>query len=410
MKLELENKEEKEKQSKDQKNVPANNQNIKVSSNPPKNNTNHDQIRKRMLMIFGIVLGVVLLILLILFILSLFIKKEYSYVEIENIMKNAAVRYYDAHKGRLPKSNDTVEAVDEDILVRNEYMKPLSEYLKEGVHCLGKVEVDYNGGDYIYTPYLECGKAYSTTEFYKEVTKKENVVTSGYGLYNMNNEYVYRGENVKNYIALDEEAENLWRIVKITATGEAVLIKDMVGEATDWDNRFNTDRKYNTGINDYTLSRMKDYLADIYYSNDEYEKVLTEKARKKLVTFDLCVGKRAKTETANDNSKECAVTEKSQRIGLLTASDYLNASLDSKCTSLMSKSCQNYNYLKINYNWWLITANPENSYQVYRVSQSGYIESMNASNDQKVRPVVHLSNKAMYKSGKGTKKDPYKIR
>lgn len=370
-----------------------------------------EQMRKRMILVFGVVLGIVLLILLVLFIVSLFTSKKYSYYDIEKIMKDAAVKYYDNHKGRLPQNNETVEAVDDDILVRNEYMKPLSEYLEEGVNCLGKVEVDYNNGSYIYTPYLECGKAYSTTELYKKVTENKNLVVSGYGLYNINNEYVYRGENVNNYITLDgkTDEDSLWRIVKFTQNGEAVLIKNEKTSG-NWDDRFNAQAKYRTGINDYSLSRIKEELKKKYLSNDEKERILTKEAREKLVVFDQCSGKRAQDYTTNDNSAECSVRTEKQRIGLLTLSDYLNASTDPNCTSIYARSCQNYNYLRTENPWWLATALTENTNSVYYVNNSGYIEKTNASSIFYIRPVVHLSAKAMYTSGKGTQSNPYRIR
>jgi len=369
------------------------------------------KMRKKMIMVFGGIVGGVLVLLLVLFLISLLTTKKYSYYEIEDIMKDAAVEYYKAHKGRLPDNDEVVEAVDDDILVRNEYMKPLSKYLKEGVHCLGKVEVDYNNGDYLYTPYLECGKAYSTVELYKKVERKSNIVTQGYGLYQLNNEYVYRGEEVANYITLDGKTDenSLWRIVKFTKDGDAVLIKEKA-DSYSWDDRFNSTTSYRTGINDYAVSRIKDDLKKLYYLNDEDDGILTDKARKKLVSFSHCSGKRAKDYVNNDNSAECSVMTEKVKIALLTVSDYLNASVDTNCTSVFSKACQNYNYLKVKYNWWLATASLENTVDVYYVRSSGYLDTTDASGFNFVRPVVHLSHKAMYDGGNGTITNPYKIR
>jgi len=370
------------------------------------------KMRKRLFLVIGITFGVVVGIILILFIVSVLFKGKPSYVEIEDIMKKAAIEYYSNHKARLPQNNEVVEAVDDDILVRNEYMKPLSKYLKEGVNCLGKVEVDYNNGNYIYTPYLECGKAYSTIELYKKVTDSKNLVVSGYGLYNINNEFVYRGENVNNYVTLDgnTEEESLWRIVKFTQTGEAVLIRNERADTYSWDDRFNSVTRSRDGINDYSISRIKEKLENLYATNNPKEAILTKKAREKLVVFDQCSGKRAQDYTANDNSAECSVKVEKQHMGLLTLSDYLNASTDANCNSIYSKACQNYNYLKTNYSWWLATALTEDTNHVYRVNSKGFIERYNAINNIYARPVVHLSSKAMYSGGKGTITSPYKFR
>lgn len=393
LKLESNNTEEKEEEKKDS------------------NSKNREQMRKRLLLVFGAILGVIILILLILFVVSLIFGKKPSYREIEEIMKNAAIEYYSNHKARLPQNNDVVEAVDDDILVRNEYMKPLNKYLKEGVNCLGKVEVDYNNGDYIYTPYLECGKAYSTVELYKKATDSKNIVTSGYGLYNMNNEFVYRGENVNNYITLDGQTDeaSLWRIVKFTKEGEAVLIGNRISSVT-WDDRFNTVTNIRDGINEYSISRIKETLNDLYWETDEKKAIFSKKAREKLVTFNLCSGKRAQNYAANDNSAECSSVIENQRMGLLTLSDFLNVSTDPNCNNIYARACQNYNYLKVDYHWWLVTALPENTKNVYRIKAENYVEKSTAAYNSYIRPVVHLSSKAMYSGGNGTLEKPYRFR
>ncbi len=382
-----------------------------TKSNENTTSLSREQMRKRMILVFASILGFVLLALLLLFLFSFFFGKKPTYVEIENIMKDAAIEYYKNHKGRLPTDNQTVEAVDDDILVRNEYMKPLSKYLEEGVHCLGKVEVDYNNGNYIYTPYLECGKAYSTVELRKKVLEREKTVTSGYGLYNMNNEYVYRGEVVNNYITLDGDVseKSLWRIVKFTQTGEAVLIKERVATSA-WDDRYNSVTLNRNGINDYGLSRIREVLKKLYLSDDEKVRVLTKKARTKLVAFNQCIGKRSDSQNVNDNSLECALTDSNQTMGLLTVSDFLNVSTDPACNQTYSKACQNYNYLNVDYPWWLATASADDTRSVFSVNANGYLTKMAAYTTYSIRPVVHLSSKAMYDGGKGTITDPYKIR
>lgn len=385
--------------------------NNEVNKEEKKSSKNREQLRKRLLLVFGVILGVIILILLILFIISLIFGKKPSYQEIEEIMKEAAIEYYSKHKARLPQSNDVVEAVDDDILVRNEYMKPLNKYLKEGVNCLGKVEVDYNNGDYIYTPYLECGKAYSTVELYKKVTESKNIVTSGYGLYNMNNEFVYRGENVNNYITLDGNTDenSLWRIVKFTQSGEAVLIGNRI-TSVPWDDRFNAVTNGRDGINDYSISRIREDLNNWYYENNENKAIFSKKAREKLVAFNQCIGKRAQDYIINDNSAECSVISENQRMGLLTLSDFLNVSTDSNCNKVYARACQNYNYLKVDYSWWLATALSEDTKSIYRVKVGNYVEKSLAVYNSYIRPVVHLSSKAMYSGGNGTLEKPYRFR
>ena len=100
-----------------------------------------------------------------------------------------------------------------------------------------------------------------------------------------------------------------------------------------------------------------------------------------------------------------------QKLGLLTVSDYINASMDSNCTTATSRACQNYNYLAIDTSWWLGTAvNEETNSEVFMVNSNGTVESTSASNYAYIRPVVYLNSRVLYASGKGTEENPYKIR
>ena len=95
-----------------------------------------------------------------------------------------------------------------------------------------------------------------------------------------------------------------------------------------------------------------------------------------------------------------------QFIGLLPLNDYLNASLDKNCTTSISPSCQNYNYLaKYQYNWWTMTGTSLNTYNVYKINKS---PSLTAANSTAVpRLVLHLAKDAIYVSGDGTFNNPY---
>ena len=83
-------------------------------------------------------------------------------------------------------------------------MKDLSEYLGDTA-CGGAVQVQKSGSEYLYTPYLNCGENYATVELYKKVLSDNSIVTSGYGLYNMDYAKVFRGEDVNNFVKLENE-------------------------------------------------------------------------------------------------------------------------------------------------------------------------------------------------------------
>lgn len=374
----------------------------------PKETNEKDKLRKKMIKMMAIIAIGVILLLVILWLCSLLIKKDYSYKEIEEILTDAAVSYFDQNKESLPSTESQLVEIDASILAQNGNMKELSEYTKEGVNCTGKVMVQKSGEEYLYTPYLDCGESYSTKELYKVITDASNIVQTGYGLYTYNNSYVYRGETVNNYVELEN---GLWRIVKVTSDNNVVLIKEEPLEMSySWDNRYNSNIGYSLGINNYSNSRIKEYL-ESYYEDKEDEKILSADDKSKIVSYNVCTGKRTETDSTNDNSIECQSAENSQKIGLLTVSDYMNASLDSNCTTTTSKACQNYNYLSIDTSWWLGTAvEEETDSEVFMVNSSGTIETTSASNYAYIRPVIYLNSKVLYASGKGTEENPYKIR
>ena len=364
--------------------------------------------KKKMFLFMGIVVGLLCLLLLVLFISSLFIKKVYSFEDIESTIKNASITYFKKHPDLLPQADGGIVELDVNNLVSEELMKPLSEYTEEGVICTGRTLVEKNGSEYLYTPYLDCGESFATVELYKKI--EENIVTSGYGLYKLNNDYVYRGENVNNYVKLDE---GLWRIVKVDSNNRIMLIKDNgVGNPLAWDKRYNNESLYNSGINNYRASRIKEYAEKVYSNPEENlrEVMLSAKDKQKIVPFSLCVGKRNENDTDNTGKIECSDILSNQNVGLLTASDYINASVDENCKKIADISCQNYNYLRAKYSWWLATADNQKSFKVFYINNSGRMLSTNAISAAYLRPVIYLNNKVLYKSGTGTEEDPFKLK
>ena len=97
-------------------------------------------------------------------------------------------------------------------------------------------------------------------------------------------------------------------------------------------------------------------------------------------------------------------------MGLLTLSDYLYASLDPNCKSANTRSCMNYNYLSIDDEWWLVTANSDDSSTAFKVDRDGVVKADITATYSKIRPVIYLNSKVLLKKGKGTLKDPYVLK
>ena len=205
---------------------------------------------KKLLIIAGVILGIILFFILI---VSLFMKKSYTYDDVELVMKNATQKYFVEYKNYLPKEEGDTRNVPVDNLVAGKYMKELSYYLPNDT-CTGRVTVEKTADSYDYRPYLNCGESYQTIELYKKVAGDDNIVTSGYGLYNLYGNYVFRGEDVNNFVKL---GDNLWRIFKVTSDGNIGLVyHDRISYSSlSWDDRYNKAKDYNIGINNYVTSR-----------------------------------------------------------------------------------------------------------------------------------------------------------
>ena len=370
--------------------------------------------KKKMIKFMGIIVAVMIIILVILFITSLLGKggkSVYSYSELESILEKAGKSYFKDHPDYLPSAEGDIIEVDSTSLAEAGKIKSLSDYpTKDGITCTGSVKVELVDDEYIYNPILECGDKYATVLFNSKIISDNELVTTGDGLYSKAGEYIFRGENVDNYVQLDE---SLWRIVKITKDDEIVLINEEgAGFGSVWDNRYNQETNYNSGINKYGVSRIKDYLDDVYNNPKEKKKevILSKKDKTKIVSFDVCIGKKSSKSEDKNNTEECKEKLKDQKVGLLTLSDYLYASVDPNCKSAESKSCRNYNYLVINNDWWLVTASTENTSYVFNVKSNGSSAVAYASSHARVRPVIHLNSNVLFKSGKGTLEKPYKVR
>lgn len=350
-----------------------------------------------------IVIAVVIAVLF--FILSLFFMGKRSYAEIETLMKNAAKKYYSENSDKLPKTTGGTIEISAKNLSNLGYMKDLNKYVKKGT-CSGKVVIENNDDIFVYTPYLDCGNSYKTVELFREITKGSNIVTEGVGLYAQNNQYVFRGEVQTNYVSLNNR---LYRIVKVDANNEIELILQDAMEQmfVSWDDRYNSDVKNSFGINDFNISRLKNSLERIYDQTGK-NALFTDKEKELLVYHNYCLDK---TGPKDPISTDCLQSSVKMKVGLLTTSEYMNASLDEECNYVTSKSCQNYNYLvKSRLNWWLITASGLNSYEAFYVTSGGTIRATECFTINDIRPVIYLNSKAMYKSGTGTKEDPYLIK
>lgn len=377
-----------------------------------------------------IILGVTVVAIVIIALVSAKPKKTEEivsgtkYGELETKLQNAAVNYIEKHKKLLPTSTEKTTKVTLSTLIKNNYIGKMVAVEDKNTKCTGYVEitkVSEDKNEYRYTPYINCGSYYSTKTIGNYIIDKETeggtfTRTTDAGLYQSNNEYIYRGENPDNFVMLDQ---HLYRIIKIDGDKSLQLISTTpTDDSYVWDDRYNINRKSidnDDGINDFLKSRLHDTLVSLYTNETkkEGEVFFTDTEKSYIVPHEYCIGKRSLNDQNIYSGAEC--TEKVElNVGLLSLNEYSRASIDTNCVGIYDKSCANYNYFntlykKSSYSYVTLTASADNTYQYYKV-RYGNVELTKTNNTKQLYPVIYINSKAIYSSGTGTATDPYIIR
>lgn len=344
-----------------------------------------------------------------------------KYGELETKLQNAAIKYVNKNKKLLPKSTDDIAKINLATLEKNNYIGKIVAVDDKNVKCTGYVEVakiSEEENSYRYTPYISCGNFYVTKtigDYIIDTETKDGTFerTTDAGLYKINDEYVFRGENVNNYILLDS---HVYRIIKVDADKSLQLISsEKTIDSFVWDDRYNIERNRNDGINDFLKSRLHDSLDFIYRNTDSEnaELVFSSKEKDYIVSHDFCIGKRALNDSNIYSGVECK-EKVPLKVGLISLNEYARASIDVNCKGIFDKSCANYNYFnslgtRDEYSYMTLTGVSDNTYQFYRVRYEE-VEISRASTSGPIHPVVYINNRVIYSSGTGTSTDPYVIR
>lgn len=357
------------------------------------------KIDKKILIIIGILLFVPIAIIIFLAIVQGCSNSKITPEKYEEKMIEATKKYLEDSNEKYDK-----KIVKLNTLIKKEYIKAPEELLGDS-SCEGSVIASKNviteGSEDVvnYIVNLECDN-YSTNTLIKSMMK--DLVEEGSGLYKENDYYLYRGDEVNNYVKF---FNNLYRIININPDGIVKMIK-VESESLDryWDNKYNVEINDIYGINLYKDSEiLKSLLED--YNNP---KVISSSAKKHIVPTDVCVDSKSIQDSTIKNY-ECVNKLENQVVTLIDIYDYAKASLDVNCTGIYSKSCGNYNYMKdLNLKTWTPIAVSENSYQVYYLTGS-IIKFQEASKYQNYNLVIHIDGNEKIASGKGTLSVPYVI-
>lgn len=351
--------------------------------------------------IYYIMAGTIIIIVLLVIISSCSMNSGgSSYEAIENKMTNAAKNYYSTRQNKLPKEENGTVKVTIGTLVDAELLKEVKDPNNKEQTCSGYVEVTKVGEEYSYLPFLTCKGNYEP-KYLTDIIKGVKTDEYGNGVYTINDELVYRGDDVNNYVSFNNQ---LWRIVKVDKEGDIKLVlANFTEDSYSWDTAYNSEKGGSVGITtDYLHTNMRKVL------NGYYEDTFDNNSKAKIVSKDLCIGSYLEDDVFSVE-KECSKIKENEYVGLLNASDYQNASLDSKCTTLYSPECTNYNYLVYGeFNTWLLNSFSKNSYEMFFFN--GGIGKTRASSNKKINPVIYITSKSITNSGDGSFENPYIIK
>lgn len=349
-------------------------------------------------------LAVIVILVILIIVIKIIVGNHVGYTVIEDKMVDAAKRYYSEDENGINKfksiSNGEI-SVSTNELVDNGYLESLDKLIPDSdVTCDGKVTVKMNNGYTLYTPFLSCGNTYKTKYLNEVITA--STVEKGNGLYKVGNDYVFRGENLNNYVSF---ANKTWLILRVRENGNIRLLETTKRDKITWDDRYNLEVESKNGINTFDVSRLKDSLVSLYDNADEFSD--TDKGY--IVPTNLCIGKRSEDETDNSGNVECKEVIENWPLGLIQVNEFLLASLDSNCHKVTDRNCENYNYLnELESSYWSITTNTKRSDKVYKLNPSPF--STSAASVASIRAVIELDKYSVYNSGEGTIENPYTIK
>lgn len=362
-----------------------------------------EKLKKVML----IVVGCFVVLFLFLFLLSS-CQKKYEPFELELEIADEARKYYERHTEELPGDGDMMTLTLQDLVLK-EIIPEVEKMLDKDTTCTGTLTIENNNDYYMYSPSITCTDGfdnYLTKNLSEELL--DNVVTSGNGLYAVasykegETKHYFKGDNVNNILIFDGLR---WRIVGVNEDGTVRIVEEKKRQAVEWDDRYNNEKGGNLGINDFVQNGVNSRILDVLNEIYETENVLSNNAKGYIRKTNLCIGKRSEAETSNNGSVECSNILENQYIGLIQFNEYLLSSLDPNCTSTMSDSCKNYNYMaNFENSYWTLTADSSNTNKVYKISTTPTLS--NAKSSAMPRMVINLSENTNV-SGSGTEEDPY---
>ena len=225
---------------------------------------------------------------------------------------------------------------------------------------------------------------------------------------NIENRYVYTGNNPKNYIMYSGKK---WRIVSVEPEGTVRLIDYSIDMNEQWDR---------TGEDLWNNSSLKAYLTNEYMSTLlDSSKLTSGKWNATIIYPSKSSGNLTLTELATQDTEQDLEASIFSQVGMLTVGDYMKATTVNNCKNniLTATGCSSW---LSNYKGWTLNINGEQGNDVedeeekinvaYFFDTGDKISQDNTSAVHKVYPIIVLTRNSIINSGDGTESNPYVLR
>lgn len=220
------------------------------------------------------------------------------------------------------------------------------------------------------------------------------------GLYDIDDEYVFRGSDPHNYVRLGNGGDR-YRIISMNKNDKTIKLIKTDPESSSYS-------KDNSNV--FISSSVSDYLLNFITkgSLSQYSSKVVDSSKWSNGSIDINNNINYEVLKSVENTSSI-----SNRLGLINVSDYVISSLDSTClNNFMSSSCKNNNYLYELFTTSSVWTMNGFSSGIITI-ENGIItnHNLNSSIDSSYRiyPVIILKKSIAIKSGSGVSKDPYVI-
>lgn len=241
----------------------------------------------------------------------------------------------------------------------------------------------------------------STGGFIVAEKLKENVVTTGDGLYQDSvdaKRYVYRGSNVNNYV---KYSGLIWRVVSIEADGSLKVVFPGYANTLQWDN---------TNKEDWGSSSLNNYLNNTFYASLSDTSGLVRKIWHTGRIYNTGTMTLLEISEQENRDEYSGTTGTEGMVGVLSSSDFIKASLSTTCSDDVMNSTTCASWLSV-YKSWLINSNgdiaAENTQQAYYFNNDNKLSTTTVDSELNVLPTVFLKRTLVITTGDGTESNPY---